>query len=64
MKTIAIIGTFDTKGAEFDFIRNLVRERGLNTLCIHTGAFEPLFTPDVSNAEVAAAVSVSIEEIC
>lgn len=64
MKTIAIIGTFDTKGAEFDFIRNLVREQGLNTLCIHTGAFEPLFTPDVSNAEVAAAVSVSIEEIC
>ena len=63
MKTIAIIGTFDTKGAEFDFIRNLVREQGLNTLCIHTGAFEPLFTPDVSNAEVAAAVSVSIEEI-
>lgn len=63
MKTIAIIGTFDTKGAEFDFIRKLVQEQGLNTLCIHTGAFEPLFTPEISNAEVAAAAGVSIEEI-
>ena len=63
MKTIAIIGTFDTKGTEFDFIRKLVQEQGLNTLCIHTGAFEPLFTPEVSNTEVAAAVNVSIEEI-
>lgn len=63
MKTIAIIGTFDTKGTELDFIRKLVQEQGLNTLCIHTGAFEPLFTPEVSNTEVAAAVNVSIEEI-
>lgn len=63
MKTIAIIGTFDTKGTEFEFIKNLVREQGLDTLCIHAGAFEPLFAPDVSNAEVAASVGVSMEEI-
>lgn len=63
MKTIAIIGTFDTKGTEFEFIKKLVREQGLNTLCIHAGAFEPLFAPDVSNAEVAASVGVSMEEI-
>lgn len=63
MKTIAIIGTFDTKGREFDYIRALVKEQGLDTLCIHTGAFEPLFPPDISNAEVAAAGGSSIEEI-
>lgn len=39
MKTIAIIGTFDTKGTEFEFIKKLVREQGLDTLCIHAGAF-------------------------
>ena len=33
MKTIAIIGTFDTKGTEFEFIKKLVREQGLDTLC-------------------------------
>ena len=63
MKTIAIIGTFDTKGTEFELIKKLVREQGLDTLCIHAGAFEPLFAPDVSNAEVAASVGVSMEEI-
>lgn len=63
MKTIAIIGTFDTKGTEFEFIKKLVREQGFDTLCIHAGAFEPLFAPDVSNAEVAASVGVSMEEI-
>lgn len=63
MKTIAIIGTFDTKGKEFDYIRTLVKEQGLDTLCIHTGAFEPLFLPDISNAEVAAAADGSIEDI-
>ncbi len=56
MKTIAIIGTFDTKGKEFKFIKDLVEQAGLGTLCIHTGVFEPLFTPDVSNTQVAAAV--------
>ena len=63
MKTIAIIGTFDTKGTEFEFIKKLVREQGLDTLCIHTGAFDPLSAPDVSNAEVAASVGVSMEEV-
>lgn len=63
MKTIAIIGTFDTKGTEFAYLRDLVKEQGLDTLCIHTGAFEPLFEPDITNAEVAAAVGVSMEEI-
>ncbi len=63
LKTIAIIGTFDTKGKEFALLRDLIREQGLETLCIHTGAFEPSFEPDVTNEEVAAAVGVSIKEI-
>ena len=60
MKTIAILGTFDTKGKEFKYIKDLIEAAGLQTLCIHTGVFEPLFTPDVSNAEVAAAVGVDL----
>ena len=63
LKTIAIIGTFDTKGKEFAFLRDLIREQGLETLCIHTGAFEPSFEPDVTNEEVAAAVGASMKEI-
>ncbi len=48
MKTIAIAGTFDTKGKEYLYVKGLVEELGLHALTIHTGVFEPEFTPDVS----------------
>lgn len=63
MKTVAIAGTFDTKGKEFKFIKDLVEARGFNTFCIHTGVFEPQFTPEVSNAEITAAVGVDINDL-
>ena len=63
MKTIAIAGTFDTKGRELKFIKELVEEQGLATLCIHTGVFEPLVAPDVTNADIAAAVGADINAI-
>ena len=63
MKTIAIAGTFDTKGRELKFIKDLVEEQGLATLCIHTGVFEPLVAPDVTNADIAAAVGADINAI-
>ncbi|MBR4409834.1 MAG: Tm-1-like ATP-binding domain-containing protein [Firmicutes bacterium] len=63
MKTIAIAGTFDTKGRELKFIKELVEEQGLATLCIHTGVFDPLVTPDVTNADIAAAVGADINAI-
>lgn len=63
MKTIAIAGTFDTKGKEYLYVKGLVEELGLHALTIHTGVFEPEFTPDVSNAEVAAAAGYDIRAI-
>lgn len=63
MKTVAIAGTFDTKGQEFKYIKDLVEAKGFKTFCIHTGVFEPLFPPDVSNAELAAAVGEDINAI-
>ena len=63
MKTIAIAGTFDTKGQEFLYVKNLVEELGLKTFTIHSGVFEPLFEPDVSNKEVAAAAGYDITAI-
>ena len=62
MQTIAIIGTFDTKGAEFKYIKTLIEEQGFRTFCIHTGVFKPLFKPDVSNEEIAAAAGAVIQE--
>lgn len=63
MKTIAIAGTFDTKGTEFLYVKKLVQELGLNTLMIHTGVFEPAFQPDVENREIAAIAGYDIDEI-
>lgn len=63
MKTIAIAGTFDTKGKEYLYVKELIEKRGMKALTIHTGVFEPLFSPDVSNAEVAAAAGYDIASI-
>ncbi|OMC77587.1 hypothetical protein BK125_13755 [Paenibacillus odorifer] len=63
MKTIAIAGTFDTKGEEYLYIKNLLESLELGTFTIHTGVFEPTFTPDISNREVAAAAGISIDEL-
>lgn len=63
MKTIAIAGTFDSKGTEFLYVKRLVEELGLQTYMIHTGVFEPAFEPDVSNRTVAQAAGYDIDEI-
>ena len=63
MKTIAIAGTFDSKGKEFQYINDIIEALGLNTFTIHTGVFEPIFKPDVSNYEIAEAVGMDMGEI-
>ncbi|MBB6217298.1 uncharacterized protein (UPF0261 family) [Anaerosolibacter carboniphilus] len=63
MKTIAILGTLDSKGAEFKFIKDTIEKAGVNTFVIHVGVWDAPFTPDVSNEEVAQAVGVSVEEL-
>lgn len=63
MKTIAIAGTFDTKGKEFLYIKGLMEELGIRPFMIHTGVFESLFDPDVSNEEIATAAGYDIKEI-
>jgi uncharacterized protein (UPF0261 family) len=57
-KTIALIGTFDTKGEEFSFLRERIASAGLRTLMIDAGVLgTPPFAADVSRTEVAAAAN-------
>jgi uncharacterized protein (UPF0261 family) len=57
-KTIALIGTFDTKGEEFSFLRERIESAGLQTLMIDVGVLgTPPFAPDISRTEVAAAAN-------
>ncbi len=62
-KTIALIGTFDSKGKEFLFIKELIESLGFNTFTIHSGVFEPQFEPDVNNNEVIQAAGEDIQKI-
>ena len=60
-KTIALIGTFDTKGEEFSFLREQIESAGLRTLMIDVGVLgSPSFEADISRAEVAAAANENL----
>ena len=53
-----LIGTFDTKGEEFSFLRERIESAGLRTMMIDVGVLgSPTFAADISQAEVAAAAN-------
>ena len=63
-KTVALIGTFDTKGEEFSYLREQIESAGLRTLTIDVGVLgSPPFAPDISQAEVAAAANVNLDAL-
>lgn len=54
MATIAVLGTFDTKGAEHAYVADLIRKRGHHPLLVDVGGFgEPQIQADVSPPMVA-----------
>ena len=55
MATIVLLGTLDTKGKEYEYLRDRLREHGADVLLVDAGVFEPQVEPDVSRQEVAAA---------
>ncbi len=55
-KTVVIAGALDTKGREFAYVRDLIRDAGLDTLVVDFGVMgEPAFVPEIRREEVAAA---------
>jgi len=63
-KTVAIVGTLDTKGLEFKFLKEQIEAHGVATLVINVGVLDkPFFTPDVSAAEVAKAAGEDLQEL-
>jgi uncharacterized protein (UPF0261 family) len=63
-KTILLIGTFDTKGAEYTYVRDLIAARGHRVLTLNAGvAGDPTFVPDVSAAQVAEAGGSSLADL-
>lgn len=63
-RTIAIVATLDTKGAETHYLKGLIEERGFHTIVVDVGVFPPMaIAPDVSREEVAAAGGLAIPEL-
>ncbi len=55
-KTVVLVGTLDTKGEEFAFVRELIEETGLETLVIDFGVIgEPAFSPDIDREAICEA---------
>lgn len=57
MQTIAVLGTFDTKGVELEFVADRIRSQGLAALRIDVGTgSQPRVSPDISRDQVLAAI--------
>ncbi len=58
---VVIIGTLDTKGKEFEYLKQCIEEVGAKTIVVDTGVMgEPLFRPDITHHQVAEAGGSSI----
>jgi uncharacterized protein (UPF0261 family) len=56
MATVVLVGTLDTKGAEYRFLRERLLAHGVETLLVDVSSGgQPLVEPDVPAADVAAA---------
>jgi uncharacterized protein (UPF0261 family) len=61
---VVLIGTLDTKGMEYQFVRDLLQKRGVPTLVIDAGVLHPpAFSPDVGREEVYRAAGTSLEAV-
>jgi uncharacterized protein (UPF0261 family) len=63
-KTILLVGTADTKRDELAFLREAIRAQGAHVLLMDVGVRAPGAVPvDLSNAEVAQAAGVTLEQV-
>lgn len=63
-KSVVLVGSLDTKGIEFQFVRELIQAKGLDTILIDFGVLgDPVVEADVSSEEVALAGGTSLAEL-
>ena len=63
-KTVALVGTLDTKWEEFAFLRDRIESSGLRTLLVNAGVFaDPPSMPTFSRAAVAEAGNENLEAL-
>lgn len=61
MPTVVLIGTLDTKGAEFDFVRRRIKQHGAEVILVDAGVLgAPPIKPTITREEVARAAGAEI----
>src|SRR5207247_10923469 len=51
--TVVLLGTLDTKGTEYAFLRDRLLEHGVDVLLVDAGVNEPTVEPDIGREELA-----------
>lgn len=63
-RTVVVVATLDTKGAEAAYVRDQIAAWGLNTILVDPGVLsEPSIEADISRHEVAEAAGATLEAL-
>lgn len=64
MPSVVLVGTLDTKGADYEFVRGRLRELGCDVLLVDAGVLgEPHAAADISRSEVANAAGADLADL-
>ena len=64
MATVVLVGTLDTKGREYEYLRDRLVDDGMDVILVDVGVVGAALTqPDVDRAEVARAAGTSIDSL-
>ncbi len=64
MATVVLLGTLDTKGDEYAYLRSRLEAHGVETILVDVGVLgEPRVTPDVTRDEVAQAAGADLRAL-
>jgi uncharacterized protein (UPF0261 family) len=62
--SVVLVGTLDTKGREYAFVRDRLHDAGVRVTVIDVGVLgDPPFVPDVTSTEVAGAAGAALEDL-
>jgi uncharacterized protein (UPF0261 family) len=62
--TVVLVGTLDTKGLEYAYVRDRIREHGIEVVLVDAGVLDdPMIEPDVTRHEVAAAGGADVKQL-
>jgi uncharacterized protein (UPF0261 family) len=61
--TVVLLGTLDTKGGEYAFLRNRLHEHGVDVVLVDAGVNEPRIEADISREEVARAAGAEVAQL-